>query len=304
MSDELILSFPVLKKDSGDFLDSIIYITKAINDRKLTITHTLKGQSFIAELIKDKKAKFAVALYYKDNAERQNFVCDKWDYDENTEEISTEQNIDIDFSYAPEITPYIVVMNDNKIVVNDKSGLTDFWQGEEFSIPSFSRIAHHSKLKFTSGNVSSLLNVQCETEYKSGSIKTNVNEMAGEGEQPIKIYCAQDVYDELKKGVSDNPTDVRAAMRTAIVTQVLCHVYAHMDNSKETDIHSGLLQHLEEVKEKTKEDWEGDEFNASFAATQMDDQHQHCQSADEFNASFAATQMIPYAIEALNKENR
>ena len=286
MSDELILSFPVLKQDSGNFLDSIIYIAEATqwqNDRKLTITHTLKGKSFIAELIKNNKAKFAVSLYYKDSAERQKFVCDKWSYDEDIEEISTEQNIDIDFSYAPEITPYIVVMSDEKIVVNNELGLTEFWQKEVFNIPSFSRIAHHLKLKFTSGNVSSLINVQCETNYQNGSIKTIVTETIEEAKQPIKIICAQDVYDELKKGVSDNPIDARTSMRKAIITQVLCHVYAYMNNleDKETDIHSGLLQHLEAVKEKIKEDW----------------------MSDDFNASFVATKMMPYAIDVLNNED-
>jgi uncharacterized protein YukE len=48
---------------------------------------------------------------------------------------------------------------------------------------------------------------------------------------------------------------------------------------KETDIHSGLLQHMKELKEKTGEDWEGDDFNASFASTKT----------------------LPYAINALNK---
>ena len=111
MSDEIILSFPVLKQDSGDFSDHVIYTAEAIqhqNDRKLIISHSLKGNSFIAELIKNKKAKFLITLFYKDNAERQKFICDDWDYDEDTQEISAEQNIDIDFSYAPEITPCIV----------------------------------------------------------------------------------------------------------------------------------------------------------------------------------------------------
>ena len=46
MSDELILSFPVLKQDSGDFLDSITYAVDAVqlqNNRKFVVTHTLKG---------------------------------------------------------------------------------------------------------------------------------------------------------------------------------------------------------------------------------------------------------------------
>jgi hypothetical protein len=287
MSDDLILSFPVLKTESGDFLESIVYTVDAVqhqNDRKLIVTHSLKGESFIAELIKNNKARFLVTLFYKDNAERQNFICDDWEYDEDTGEVGAEQNIDIDFSYAPEVSPCIVTINDEEVVVNEKSGLTDFWKGEVFNIDSFARIAHHFKLQFTSGDVSSLLNVRCEEEYQSGSIKTKVIETAGEGEQPITIVCAQDVYDELKKQVTDAPFDAVTAMRKAIITQILCHVYAHMNSlESKKDIHSGLLKHMEMVASKTGENWEDD---------------------NSFNASLAATKIAPYAIDALNKENK
>lgn len=287
MSDELILSFPILKQNGGDFLDSIVYTVEANqhqNDRKLIITHTLKGESFITKLVKNKKAGFLVTLFYKDNAERQKFICNDWEYDEEAQEIVAEQNIDIDFSYAPEIMPCIVVMNDEKIAVDGQSGLTDFWQSEVFDIPALSRVAYHLKLQFTSGDVSSLLNVQCEEDYQSGSIKTMVTETAGEGEQPIKIICAQDVYDELSKQVPDSPFDALTAMRKAIITQVLCHVYAYMNNlENKEDIHSGLLKHMEVVLDKTGENWEDD---------------------SNFNASFAATKITPYAIDALNMGNK
>lgn len=286
MDDDLILSFPVIKNNGGDFMESVSYIAEATqenNRRILHITHTLKGDSFIAKLIRDKKAKFSVTFFYKDSKQRQKFIYDEFDYDAETQEITAEQKIDIDFSYAPEITANIVIFEDVKITVDDKSGLVGFWDNEYFNIPAFSRIAHYLTLKFTSGDVSSLLSVDCDEFFVNGSIKTIVSETIGEDEQPIKIRCAQDVFDELKKDVVENPTDAKTAFRASIVTQVLCHVYAHMSNldDKENDIHSGLLAHMESVKEVTGEDWEGDDFNPSFAATKM----------------------IPYAIEALNKED-
>jgi hypothetical protein len=285
MSDELILNFPVLKQDNGDFLDDVSYVveaTQAQDKRNLCITHSLKGNSFITQLIKDEKAKFSVSLFYKDNAERQKFVCEDFDYDSEVNEITAEQTIDIDFQYAPEITPNIIVLENIKITV-DNSGLSDFWNGEVFDIPAYARIAHYLKLKFTSGDVSSLLNVKCDDNFTNGSIKTFITETIGEEEQPIKIICAQDVFDELKKGVIDKPFNAITMARAAIITQVLCHTYAHMNNleDKETDIHSGLLAHMEMVKNKTGQDWEG-----------------------EFNASLAATKMMPYAIEALNNEGK
>lgn len=285
MIDDLILSFPVLKNNGGDFLENVAYMveaTQAQNKRKLYITHTLKGNSFIAQLIKDKKAKFSVVLFYKDNAERQKFVCEDFDCDNEANEITAEQIIDIDFRYAPEITPNIVVFEKVDIAVDNNTGLSDFWSGEIFIIPAYARIAHYSKLTFTSGDVSSLIWKDVNKDYPNGAVKTAVNETCGEAEQPIKITCATDVYDELNKGLK-NSVGANIVVRKAIITQVLCAVYAHMSTvkDKKSDIHKGLSLHMEEVKEKTKEDWENEYFNPSLAATQM----------------------LPYAIEALNKEN-
>lgn len=285
MSNELILSFPVLKDDGGDFLESIRYTvdaTQGASNGKLYITHTLKGQSFISQLLRDGKAKFSVSLLYKDNAERQSSVCDECSYDEDVKEASAEQIVDIDYNYAPEITPYIVIMENKSVVADSNSGLADFWQTEVFEIPAFSKLAHHSKLEFSSGNVSSLMWKEINEDYKSGTIKTSVIATSGEGEQPIKVVCAKDVYDELDRGFSGQ-LDAGSVVRKSIVTQILCHVYAHMNNlkDKETDIHSGLLKHMETVVENTGEDWMSD---------------------GNFNASFAATGMVPYEIEVLNRE--
>lgn len=287
MTDDLILGFPVIKNNGGDFLESVSYkveATQGDNHRKIYITHTLTGNSFVAELIKNRRAKFSVSLFYRDSAERQIFVYDEFHYDDEANEIISEQKIDIDFSYAPEITANIILLEDETITVNSQSGLTKFWEGEKFDIPAFSRIAYYLKLKFSSGDVSLLLNVQCDENFNNGSVKTIISETLGEGDQPIKVICSLDVFDELKKGVIENPTEPKPAMRASIITHVLCHVYAHMSNlgDQETDIHGGLLSHMETVRDKTGEDWEDDNFNASFAATKM----------------------IPYAIEALNSEDK
>lgn len=286
MIDDLILEFPAIKYNGGDFLESVSYAVEATqgsDHRKLYITHTLTGNSYIAELIKNRKAKFSVSLFYKDSSVRQSNICDEFSCADAKNEITAKQKIDIDFSYAPEITANIFLLADETIIVNSQSGLTDFWQGKQFDIPAFSRIAHHLKLNFSGGNVLSLLNVQCDKDYKNGSIKTIVFETAGESEQPIKINCALDVFDELKKKVIENPIDAKTAMRAAIVTQILCHIYSYMNNlsDKENEINSSLLLHMEMVKDKTKQDWESYDFNASFAATQM----------------------LPYAIEALNSKD-
>jgi hypothetical protein len=88
----------------------------------------------------------------------------------------------------------------------------------------------------------------------------------------------------LKKQVTSEPFDAQTAMRKAIITQVLCHVYAHMNNlESKKEVHSGLLKHMEMVFNQTGENWK---------------------DGNNFNASFAATKITPYAIDALNRENR
>jgi hypothetical protein len=129
----------------------------------------------------------SVALFYKGNAERQQFVCEDFNYDDEAKEITSEQEIKIDFRYAPEITPNIVIFEDVKIIVDNDSGLSGFWDNEIFDIPTYARIAYYLKLQFTSGDVSSLLYVCCDKDFKKGSIKTIVSETAGEGEQPIRV---------------------------------------------------------------------------------------------------------------------
>jgi hypothetical protein len=93
-----------------------------------------------------------VALFYKDNAERQKFVCEEgFVYDDKTKEIISKQEIKIDFRYAPEITPNIIIFEDVKIIVDNDSGLSGFWDNEIFDIPTYARIAYYLKLQFTSG---------------------------------------------------------------------------------------------------------------------------------------------------------
>lgn len=285
MIDDLILEFPVLKTGGGNFLESVSYVveaTQAQYERKLCISHILKGNSFISQLIKDKKAKFSVSLFYEDNTERQKFVCEDYEYNDETSEIIAKQEITIDFCYAPKITPNIVIFENVKIIVDDRSGLGDFWDGEIFTIPAYARIAHYPLEPFTSGDVSSLMWKDVDKDYPNGAVKTTVNETCGEAEQPIKITCATDVYDELNKGLKNN-VGVNIVARQAIITQVLCAVYAYMSTlkDKKSDIHKGLLLHMEGVKEKTKEDWENEDFNPSLAATKI----------------------LPYAIGALNEDN-
>ncbi len=283
MSDKLILDFPVLQQGGGDFVEAVSYEVEASKaNRELTIKHVLKGASFIRQFIEAGVAKFAVSLLYRDSSERQHHLCRTEDINTNNDEITCSQTIPMDFSYAPEITPNIVILEDRKTTVDDSSGLTDFWdKGDSLDIPKYARIALDPKLKFTSGDVSNLMKIVFDENLNSGEVKVVVNENAGEGETPVSVLCGQDVYDELHKVTQSDPSNAVESMRSAIITQVLCAVYAYMQNLKsEQEIGGVLSAHLEELESETRENWNNENFNPSLAATKM----------------------RPYAIQALHKE--
>ncbi len=278
MPDKLVLDFPVLQQEGCDFFEEVSYEVKAEQTSgKLKIAHTIKGQSFIRQLIENGDAEFSVLLIYRDSSERQSHACKADNI--NDDEIVATQIIPMDFSYAPEILPSIILTKGRKIAVEKSSGLTDFWgQGEYLDIPKYSRIALGQKLKFTSGDISNLMNVKPDEKLRDGEMKVVVNENAGEGETPVSLLCGKDVYDELNQiKKAEPPSDARGSMRSAIVTSALCAVYAHMhahlQKRKLIDeaypISGVLAAHLEMLEEKTDESWENDEFSPSLTATKM-----------------------------------
>jgi hypothetical protein len=281
--NDLILNFPILNNSNNNFIESISYDVDAEQlHGKITITHKLNGKSFIYNLMQNQKVKFAISLFYSENSERQCFVCDSFELNNEKNEITATQEISIDFDYAPEIAPYIFALEDIDINVDKDSGLDNFWDNEKFNIPAYSKIAYDSKLTFNSGNTKELIDIECDDSFESGTVKTTVTETAHLSEKPIKVICSKGVFDELKKGVPEKPTDANTSFRIAIMTQIMCYVYSYMNNitDKEQEIHKGLLKHMEILKDKTEQDWEDDDFNASLAATQF----------------------LPYGIKELNNE--
>ena len=251
---------------------------------ELTITHTLRGQSFIRELIENGEAIFSVLLFYKDSSERQRHQCNDVDKSDDGEGIVATQIIAIEFTYAPTIMPSIIILKESQITVSASSGLTDFWrEGEYFNIPAYSRIALGPRLSFTSGEVQRLMSIECDNEniLNPGEMKVIVNESAGEGEKPVTLLCAKDIFDELHKIKNIIPSNAKESMRLAIITQALSAVYAYMNYKDHDDVGGVLKAHLDDLLNKTGENWENKE---------------------DFNPSLAATKMQPYAIRALNNE--
>ena len=279
MSDKLALDFPVLQQDGVDFVEAVSYEVAAEKTaEKLTITHTLKGQSFIRDLVKEDVARFSVLLLYKNSDERQSHVCaDSIDIKDS--EIIARQTIPImDFSYAPEIRPSIILSKGKKITVEESSGLSDFWeQVESFDIPQYSRIALFEKLKFTSGDISKLMKVELDNTLGDGEMRVEVNEDAGEGETPVSLLCGKGVYDALdalRNVIHAEPRNATESMRRAIITQALCATYAYMHMHKpgengQDEVSGVLAAHLEQLESQTGANWENDDFNPSLAATKM-----------------------------------
>lgn len=270
MPDYLALDFPVLREDTADFKGGIAYtVTATRQDETLMVTHTLTGQSYISRLIKDGKAKFSAQLFYKKSSERKHRFADS--HSTNGLEITATQAIPLDFSYPPDVTGNIVILSQEKITNDAESGLDDFWADvKKFTIPEFARIAYHAKLSFSSDALQQLIKLVCKETLAPGKMQTLVNETADEGTCPVKLVCSQDVYDELKQAtpeIQNNPKTDRHATRLAILTQALCATYAHMQNIKLPDeqINGSLLKHLEMLSE----DWRGENFNPSLAATEI-----------------------------------
>ena len=280
VNDQLLLDFPVLQPNSGNFLEDVEYTVEAENDgRTIKIAHRLIGRSFICDLLKKSEAVFSVQLLYSDHAKREVYRCDCCDYDKGNDAITAVQEISKAYPYAPEITPSIVLLQEATIIADEYSGLTDFWSGtEHYYIPAYSRIAHHNKLTFTNGDISSLMKVAWEESLDSGTIKTVVEEYSGEGVIPVTLFCSKDVFDELSQVSISKPTNAREAMASAIVTQALCAVYGYMhrvcnensnDESWESNISSVLRAHLELLIDNTGSDWREENFNPGLAATKM-----------------------------------
>ena len=267
MPNQLILDFPVLQEDSGDFVDAVSYeVAAARLAGEIAVTHTLKGSSYISRLVSEGVAQFSVRLIYRNSAERYHQLCKKAG-------ICVKQTIPLKFSYAPEILPSIVLLEDREITVDGSSGLTDFWmKGTRFSISRYSRIALGSRLSFTDGGVQSLMRLICDEGLGEGEMKVVVKELAGEGETPVDLMCGKNIYDCLKGVTEANPTAAYQSMGHAIVTQALCAVYAYMQNlgkNQDQEVGGVLKAHLQMLEEKAETSWEDDNFNPSLAATRM-----------------------------------
>lgn len=277
MSDHLLLDFPVLQPNGADFVQDVQYTVEAENDESIKITHFLSGKSFISNLLLKGEAVFTVQLLYRSDGVRE--VHHPLEGIEiQTERVCAVQTIAKRFTYAPEIMPSIVVIKEKTISANSASGLSNLWQTDEhIYIPAYSRIARHAKLTFTSGDISSLMQVSLNEELLPGTMKTDINLYAKEGDIPVILYCSKDVFDELSRVKDSKPKSVEEAMVSAIITQALCAVYGHMHavqkndpiDDENSDLSGVLKAHLEQLEEKTGMSWNHDDFNSGLAATKM-----------------------------------
>lgn len=275
MSSPVILDFPVLQHGGGNFKEDVSYEVSASHAAgKLTITHELRGRSFIYDWVKSGDAVFSVSLLYRDSSERQAHeykISAK--QDERDNKIIAKQIIDNQFSYAPEIMPSIVVLKSKEVVVGDNSGLTNFWQSAEtFCIQPYARIALAARMQFTSGDVSNLMKIVEDKNLAVGEMRVVVNEHANEADAPVTLWCGQGVYDQLRKMTQASAKNSIEALRSAIVTNALCAVYADVKNladAAKEEVNGVLLAHLNLMHEQTGQDWQADDFDPSLAATKM-----------------------------------
>jgi len=284
----IIIDYPYMIDGNNHFKESVSYDVTTVrlpNKGAIKVEHTLRGQSYIYDLIKDGRAKFTSSYFFRNSSERAVDVIELKDikvFEQDGEfEIIAEQEINFDFSYNPEVWPNIVAYEDIDFNVDDKSGLNEIWEiGETISIGKYSRIASFGKLSFNTGNVNYLIDTFCDPELPDGTLSVKVTEYASEGEKPIEINCSQDIYDELSaRPIVPTPRTAHDGFRGSIITQALTAIYAHMSKSetKEDDIHPGLLEHMNSLED----DWQSD---------------------SGFCPALAASKQYPYLVEVLKRE--
>lgn len=283
MSGIIALGFPILDEEGASFADGVSYaasatIQGASPPKMLTVEHRLSGASFVRDWVRSGDARFATRLLFRNSACREAHWFDGA-LDKSGEELLAIQQIQVRFLENPEVACSIVATKDRQLVVgHPESGLTDFWRaGERIDIPGYARIGRHATLTFDDGSLGSLIRVVVDEKLDSGQMITKVNPQTKEGEKPVTLRCAKDIYDELDAFTDALPTDGREAVRSAIVTQALCAIYGHMhmlphsesESYNEEDINSTLRSHGELLTEKTGLAWGDEDFNPSFAATKM-----------------------------------
>ena len=203
MSGTIALGFPALDEDGTGFANGVSYtvsatIQGASPPRILTVEHCLTGMSFVRDWVRSGDAHFSTRLLFRNSARREAYRFEgAWD--EPSEALAARQQIPVRFLETPEVACCIVATRDRRLVVgHPESGLTDFWQaGERIDIPRYARIGRHATLAFDDGSLGSLIRVIEGKELHSGQMKTDVSPQAPEGQKPVTLLCAKNVYDEL-----------------------------------------------------------------------------------------------------------
>ena len=283
MSGTIALGFPVLDEEGVGFAEGVSYtvsatIQGAAPPKTLTVEHRLTGMSFVREWVWSGDARFSTRLLFRNGARREAHAFEGT-LDEAGEALVATQQLPVRFFETPEVVCSIVAARDRRLVVgHPESGLTDFWQaGERIDIPRYARIGRHATLIFDDGSLGSLIRVVEGEELESGQMKTSVSPQLPEGEKPVTLRCAKDIYDELQVFTEAPPLRGREALRSAIVTQALCAIYGHMhilirgDNGDnvEEDMNPTLRSHGERLKEEADMTWGDENFDPSLAATRM-----------------------------------
>ena len=283
MSGTIALGFPVLDEDGTGFVDGVGYtvsatIQGASPSKMLTVEHRLTGVSFVRDWVQAGDARFSTRLLFRNGARREAHPFEGT-LDEEGDALVATQQLPVRFLETPEVVCSIVAARDRQLVVgHPESGLTDFWQaGELIDIPWYARIGRHATLTFDDDSLGSLIRVVEGEELGSGQMKTSVSPQAPDGEKPVTLRCAKDIYDELQVFTEATPSTGREALRSAIVTQALCAIYGHMHtlildkdgNFDEEGMNPALRSHGERLREETDMTWGDEDFNPSLAATTM-----------------------------------
>ena len=254
-------SFPVLEEKRMDYSDSCSYKVESLppagrfdGKRKIIFKHDVEGECWVADLIREGRARFVCIVVLPSTAYRQTFF-----EIEQEKSVSTRQAISLPDTYeSPYFSPMVVYTGENKSIEKVKAkdlGLNDLWNDKEVTLEKGTILARAPwKILHTSG--SDLLKMKRNANVKYG-FRPEID--ANEGGR-IVIQASASLYDGMKFNPGPHRDYIHAHMLGAGLAKL-----QDMDDSERNELTNfkGVKEQLENEGLAT---WESDSFEPHEAA--------------------------------------
>lgn len=255
--------FPVLENGRFDYLDENSYVLERIQNEiygdKMAFRHILKGKNLIAELIKNKEAKFFVTTVLKSAIHRETYQA--------TQEIEI---LDDDYVEIKQFVPFlksnkeqsfcgfIAYTGENKSInLNENHGINKFWNGSEIPFLKGMILAKSDWFKIEK-NIGEMIIVRAEPNIKFG-FKVEVSSEDG---GRFNISMEEKLHKQLCALPPNN--QIRNNFVNHILSACFYELKHEFDRVKE---YENFEQLVEKIKEKGLPKIDDENFSPSIAAS-------------------------------------